>query len=145
MGFFPNKSLFFRCLNDHSHKLFLCLSKSIASIISFFLSAEGSVQLLSCVQLFATPWTSARQAFLSFTVSWNLLKFMFIELVMPSSHLILCLPISSRLQSFQASVSCSWFNILAVQGTLQSLLQHHSLKASVLWCSTLSSNSYMRT
>ena len=50
------------------------------------------VQLLSCVQLFATPWTAAHQAFLSFTISCILLKLMLIELVMPSNHLILCPP-----------------------------------------------------
>ena len=49
-----------------------------------------SVQSLSCVQLFATPWTSARQISLSFTISWSLLKFMTIESVMPSNHLIFC-------------------------------------------------------
>ena len=54
-------------------------------IVSFLL-----VQLLSCVQLFVTPWTAARQASLSFTVSWSLLKLMSIESVMPSNHLILC-------------------------------------------------------
>ena len=52
-----------------------------------------AVQLLSCVQLFATPWTAAHQACLSFTVSQILLKLMFIELVMPSNHLILCHPL----------------------------------------------------
>ena len=51
------------------------------------------VQLLSCVQLLATPWTAACQASLSFTISWNLLKLMSIELVMPSNHLILCHPL----------------------------------------------------
>ena len=52
-----------------------------------------SVQLLSCVRLFATSWTAARQASLSITNSWSLLKLMFIELVMPSNHLILCCPV----------------------------------------------------
>ena len=52
-----------------------------------------SVQSLSCVQLFATPWTAARQASLSFTNSWSLLKLMSIESVMPSNHLILCRPL----------------------------------------------------
>jgi len=61
------------------------------------------VQLLSHVRLFATPWTAASQASLSFTISWSLLKFMFIELVMPSSHLIL--PFSFCPQSFPASGS----------------------------------------
>ena len=53
----------------------------------------SSVQSLSCVRLFATPWTAARQASLSFTDSWSLLKFMSIESVMPSNHLILCCPL----------------------------------------------------
>ena len=53
----------------------------------------SSLQLLSHVQLFTTPWTAARQASLSITNSWSLLKFMSIELVMPSNHLILCHPL----------------------------------------------------
>ena len=64
-----------------------------------------SVQLLSHVRLFATSWTAARQASLSTTNSRSLLKLISIELVMPSSHLILCLPFSSHLQSFQTSGS----------------------------------------
>ena len=52
-----------------------------------------SVQLLSCVQFFATPWTAACQASLSITNSWSLLKLMFIESVIPSNHLILCHPL----------------------------------------------------
>ena len=122
-----------------------------------------------CVQLFATPGTAACQASLSFTISWSWLKLMSIELVMPSSHLILCHPlllpsISPRIRvfssesvlcirwpkcwSFSFSISPSseysglisfrtdWFD-LTVQGTLKSLLQHHSSKASILWRSTL--------
>ena len=125
-----------------------------------------SVQLLSCVQLFATPWTAACQASLSITNSQSLLKLMSIESVIPSNHLILCqslllLPsifpsikvfssesiLHIRLPkywSFSFSVSpCSeysglisfgmdWLDLLAVQGTLKSLLQHHSSKASIL-------------
>jgi len=53
----------------------------------------SSVQSLSCVQLFATSWTAARQASLSITNSWSLLKLMSVESVMPSSHLILCRPL----------------------------------------------------
>ena len=53
----------------------------------------SSVQLLSCVQLFVTPWTAAHQASLSFTISWSLLKLMSIKSVMPSNHLILCHPL----------------------------------------------------
>ena len=53
----------------------------------------SSVQLLSHVQLFATPWTAACQASLCFTISWSLLRLMSIELMMPSNHLILCCPL----------------------------------------------------
>ena len=63
----------------------------------------SSVQSLSHVQLFASPWTEACQASLSITNSGRLLKLMSIELVMPSNHLILCCPLSSLLQSFPAS------------------------------------------
>ena len=122
-------------------------------------------QSLGCLQLFAIPWTAACQASLSFTISQSLLKFMSIELVMPSNHLILCHPLLllpsifpsirifsnesalhvkwPRYWSFSCSMSteCSelissridWFDLPAVQGTLKSLLQHHSLKASTLW------------
>ena len=65
----------------------------------------GGVQLLSCVQLFATPWTVACQASLSFTISWRLLRFMSNELIIPTNHLILCCPFSSCLQSFSGSGS----------------------------------------
>ena len=123
---------------------------------------------LSHVLLFATPWTAARQASLSFTISWSLLKRMPVESVMPSNCLILYHPLfllpsvipSIRVfsnesalcirwlkyWSFSFSISpsneCSglsfridWLDLLAVQGTLKSLLQHHSLKASILQCS----------
>ena len=68
------------------------------------------VQDLSCVQFFATPWTEVRQASLSFAISQNLLKLISIELVMPSSHLILFIPFSSCLWSFPTSGSfpVSW-------------------------------------
>ena len=125
----------------------------------------SSIQSLSCVQIFATR-TAARQASPSFTNSWSLLKLMSIELVMPSNHLILGLPLfllpsifpsirvffnESVVQirwpkywSFSFNISPSneysglisfridWLDLLAVQGTLRSLLQHHSSKASVL-------------
>ena len=128
-----------------------------------------SVQLLSYVRLFETSWTAAHQASLFITSSWCLLKFMSIELVMPSRHLILhhpLLPLPSifpgirvfsselvlcirwpKYRSFTFSISPSneysglisfridWFDFLAVQGTLKSLLQHHSSKASILQCS----------
>ena len=126
----------------------------------------SSVELLSHVRLFATPWTAACQASLSITNSRNLLKLMSIELVMPSNHLILChhLLLPSifpsirvfsnksvlhirwpKYWSFSFSISPSneysglisfrmdWLDLLAVQGTLKSLLQHHSSKASILW------------
>ena len=133
-----------------------------------FLGGFTSDQLLSHVQLFATPWSAARQASLSITNSRSLLKLMFIELVMPSNHLILCCPLLlpsnfpsirvfsnesalcirwPKYWSFSFSISPSsehpglisfrmgWLDLLAVQGTLKSLLQHHSSKASILWCS----------
>ena len=123
---------------------------------------------LSHVDLFATPWTATHQAFLSFTISWSLLKLMSTESVMPSNHFILFCPLlllpsifpsirafsSEALHirwpkywSFSFSISLSneysglisfriaWFDFLAVQGTLKSLLQDHNLKASILWCS----------
>ena len=117
------------------------------------------VQSLSCVQLFATSWTAAHQAFLSFPNSWSVLKPMSIAWMMPSNCLILCHPLlflpsifpsirvlSSELavcirwpkyQSFSISPSSEYsgFNLLAVQGTLRSLLQHCCVKASILWCS----------
>ena len=123
------------------------------------------VQPLSPVQLFATPWTAACQAPLSFTNSRSLLKLMSIQLVMPSNHLILCHPLlllpsnlpnirvfSNELAlgnrwpkywnfSFRISPSneysglisfkMDWSDLLGVQGTLKSLLQHHSSKALV--------------
>ena len=102
----------------------------------------SSVQLLSHVQLFATPWTAACQASLSITNSQSLLKLMSIESVMPSNHLILCHPLLLP-WSFSFSISPSneysglisfrmdWLDLLAVQGTFKSLLQHHSSKASI--------------
>ena len=126
----------------------------------------SSVQSLSHVRLFATPWTAAGQASLSIANSQSLLKLMSIELVMPSNHLILCRPLlplppippsirvfsnESTLRmrwpkywSFSFSISPSndysglisfrmdWLDFLAVQGTLKSLLQYHSSKASIL-------------
>ena len=126
----------------------------------------SSVQSLSRIRLFATPWITARQASLSITNSRSSLRLMFIESVMPSSHLILCRPLplqppippsirvfsnESTLRmrwpkywSFSFSISPSseysglisfrmdWLDLLAVQGTLKSRLQHHSSKASIL-------------
>ena len=130
---------------------------------------DSSVQSLSHVRLFATPWTAACQTSLSITNSQSLLRLMFIESVIPSNHLILCHPLlllpsilpsvkvfSSesvlpirwpKCWSFSFSISSSnehsglisfridWLDLLAVQGTLKSLLQHYSSKASILWCS----------
>ena len=127
----------------------------------------SSVQLLSCVRLFATPWITAHQASLSITISQSSLKLTSIKSVMPSSHLILCRPLlllpsippsirvfsnKSALRmrwpkywSFSFSIIPSkehpglislrmdWLDLLAVQGTLKSLLQHHGSKASILW------------
>ena len=128
----------------------------------------SSVQSLSCVWLFTTPWIAARQASLSITISQNLLKL--IQLVMPSnhpsnhlilSHSLLLLPSIlpsikvfasgsvlcirwPNYRSFSFSISPSseysglisfridWFDLLEVQGTLKSLLQHHSSKTSIL-------------
>ena len=126
-------------------------------------------QSLSRVQLFVTLWISACPASLLFTVSRSLPKFMSIESMMPSNHLILCCPFLllpsvfpstwvfsnesvlcirwPKYWSFSFSISPSdehpglvsfrmdWLDLLAVQGTLKSFLQHHSSKASILWCS----------
>ena len=122
-------------------------------------------QSLSCVLLFATPWTAAHQASLFFTISCSLLKLLSIESVMPSNHLILCCPLllpsifpSIRVFSNESALCVRWPNcwhfsfsispsneysglisfrmdcldLLAVQGTLKRLLQHHSSKVSIL-------------
>ena len=134
---------------------------------SFFLNFQSSsVQLLSRVWLFATPWIAVHQASLSITNSRSSLRLTSIESVMPPSHLILCrpllllppIPLSIRVFSNEStlcmwwpkywsfsfsmipskeipeliSFRMDWSDHLAVQGTLKSLLQHHSSKASVL-------------
>ena len=91
----------------------------------------SSVQSLSRVWLFATPWIAAPQASLSITISWSSLRLTSIESVMPSSHLILCRPLF-LLPPIPPSIRVDWLNLFAVQGTLKSLLQHHSSKASIL-------------
>ena len=108
----------------------------------------SSVQLLSRVQLFAAPWTTARQACLSITNSHSLPELMSIEWMMPSNYLILLPSIFPSIRwpkywSFSFNISLSnehsglisfrmdWLDLLAIQGTLKSLLQHHSSKASI--------------
>ena len=139
----------------------------------------SSVQSLSRVRLFATPWIAARQASLSITNSRGSLRLTSIESVMPSSHLILCRPLlllppippsirvfsneSTLLMrwpqywSFSFSIIPSkaipglisfrmdWLDLLAVQGTLKSLLQHRSSKASILQCSAFFTVQLSRT
>ena len=143
----------------------------------------SSVQSLSHVQLFATPWISARQASLSITISWSSLRLTSIDSVMPSSHLILGRPLlllppippSNRAFSNEStlhmrwpkywsfsfsiipskeisgliSFRMDWLDLLAVQGILKSLLEYHSSKASILWCSAFFtvqlSHSYITT
>ena len=85
-------------LRDLLHEISLCIIG--AGSVHF-----SSVQLLSRVRLFVTPWTAAHQGSLSITSSWSLTKLMSTELVIPFNHLILCCPFSSRLQSFPASGS----------------------------------------
>ena len=140
-------------------------SKPLGNLLTFSESC--------CCCLVLTPWTAAHQASPSFTISRNVLKFMFTELVMPSTRLLFCFPLlplpsvfpsikvfSSELAlhirwpkywnfSFSISLSNEYselisfrmncFDLLAVQGTLKSRLQHHSSKASIPWCSTLTS------
>ena len=129
----------------------------------------SSVQSLSCVRPFATPWIAARQDSMSIIISQSSLKLTSIKLVMPSSHPILCHPlfllpqippsirvfsnesillmrwpkywsfsfsiIPSKEHPGPVSFRMDWLDLLAVQGTLKSLLQHHSSKASILQCS----------
>ena len=146
---------------------FIVLSYSIlCDGIVYFMAYFSSVQSLSRVPLFVTPWTAAHQASLSITNSRSLPKLTSTKSVMPSNHLILCRPLLllpsifpiigvfsnesvlpirwPKYWSFSYSISPSnehsglislrmdWFDLLAVQGTLKSLLQHHSSKAPIL-------------
>ena len=97
------------------------------------------VQLLSCVQLFAAPWTAAHQASLSFNISWSLLKLTSIESAMPSNHLILCCPFSSYLQSFPASGSFLMSQLFASGGqtTISMLGLKYSVNHAVNGCALL--------
>ena len=143
----------------------------------------SSVQSISCVQLFATPWIAACQASLSIANSQSLLTLMLIESVMQFNHLILCCPLlllpsifpRIRVFSNESVLYIRWpnywsfsfsitpcnefsrlisyridgFDLLVIQGTLKSLLQHHSLKASILQQSAFFTNNtqhpYMTT
>ena len=155
----------------------------LISVSTSLLICDQSVQSLSHVRLFATPWIAAHQASLSITSSRSSLRLTSIKSVMPSSHFILCRPLLllppipptirvfsnestlcrrwSKYWSFSFSIILSkghpglisirmdWLDLLAVQGTLKSLLQHHSSKASILQCSAFCtvqlSNPYMTT
>ena len=141
---------------------FLAIEYCSAPLAKFQFS---SVQLLSCVWLFATPWTAVHLTSLSINNPWSLLKLKSIELVMPSNHLILCCPLLllppvppsislsnesalcirwPKYCSFSFNINPSfeysglisfrmdWMALLAVQGTLKSLLHHHSSTASIL-------------
>ena len=149
--------------------LFLNLEEVTLATVNSSLCCRTNfvVQWSSCVWIFSIPWATAHQAFLSFTISWSLPKFMPIELMMPSNHLILCCPFPllplifpsirvfsnesalcirwPKYWSFSFSIShckeysgltsfeIDWFDLLAFQGTLKSLLQDHSSKSSILW------------
>ena len=149
--------IFIFCSFDYARML---VPINIIFCIHHLQSSVAVVQLSSCVWLFVTPWTAACQSSLSLTISWSLPKFMFVALVMPSSHIIFWYPLlllpsifssirdfSNELfvhiwwpkyWSFSFSISPSseysglislkihWFDLLALQGTLRSLLQHHS-------------------
>ena len=144
---------------------------NISNVITYMILRPSSVNFSSVAQsypLFATPWTTARQASLSITNSRSPPKPMTIESVMPSNHLILCHPLlllpsifpvlsneSALCMRWTKYWSCSfkisptnehpglisfrmnWLDLLAVQGTLKSLLQHYSSKASILWHSAI--------
>ena len=134
----------------------------------FFIVSVSSIQSLSHVRLFASPWIAAHQASLAITNSQSSLKLTSIKSMMPFSHLILCRPLlllppippSIRVFSNESTLLMKWpkywsfsfsiipskehrglifrmdlLDLLAVQETLKSLLQHHSSKASILWCS----------
>ena len=145
------------------HQMILNSSSVLSRMSQMYIS---SVQSLSRVRLFATPWIAACRASLSITNSRSSLRLTSIELMMPSSHLILCRPLlllppippSIRVFSSEStlhmrcpeywtfsfsilpsieipgliSFRMDWLDLLAVQGTLKSLLQHHSSKASIL-------------
>jgi len=151
-------------MEEHNH---LTMTNKLMLNHKNWKATISSVQSLSRVWLFATPWIAAHQASLSISNSQSLPKLMSIELVIPSNYLILCHPLLlppsifssirvfsnesilhirwSKYWSFSFSISPSseysrlisfrtdWLNLLAVQGTLKSLFQHHTSKASILW------------
>ena len=155
-------------IDNNNYLLWARESRYITYYLSHSFSNEfSSVQSLSRVRLFVTPWIAAHQASLSITNSRSSLKLTSIESVMPSSHLILCCPLLllpsmfPRIRDFSIesvlrirwpkywsfsfnirpsnehpgliSFRMDWLDLLAVQGTLKSLLQYHSSKASILW------------
>ena len=154
-------------------------SNTVFGLIKCIFIHISSVQSLRCVWLFVTPWTAAHQASLSITNSQSLLKLMSIMSVIPPNHLILCHPLlllsifprirvfsnesvqlpkywsfSFSIKTFNEylgliSFRMDWLDLLDVQETLKSLLQHHSSKASILQCSAFFivqlSHSYMTT
>ena len=169
---YANQSMWYTILANWKIKAMIIsigAEKAFDKIQHPFMIQFSSIQSLSPVRLFATPWIPAHQASLSITNSWSLPKLMSIESVMPSSHLILCLPLLllpsifpsirvfsnesvlpirwPKYWSFSFSINPSnehpglisfrmdWLDLLAVQGTLKSPLQHHSSKASIFWLS----------
>ena len=148
---------------------FWCQEKFVFSVFASSPPSDSisSVQLLSHVWLFMTPWTAACQASLSITNSQSSPKPMSIESMMPSNHLTLCYPLlllpsifpSIRVFSNKSALCIRWskywsssfsispsneysglisfrmdlLDLLAIQGTIKGLLQHHSSKASILW------------
>ena len=129
-------------------------SAGIPIVLNWGFCLFSSVQSLSCVRLFVTPWTTARQASLSISNSWSLLKLRSIELVMPSNHLILCHPLllprsvfpSIRVFSSESALHIRWpeyWSLLAFYnfqfGTAWFLLMFAYL-LKILMCLTLSFN-----
>ena len=131
-----------KCIYEGTEELFHCglnscveihIFETVPTVMVFgrWLGHEGGVlmneivivQSLSCFWLFATPWTAARQASLSFIISWSLLKLMSIESMIPSNHLILCCPIlllpsiflSNRVFSNESVLHIKWPQVLEFQ------------------------------